>query len=399
MTYFHAYREGIIGERIKKSLDEGEITPRDAEIINEYIAEIGMKRGQLPTKNHLYTLLIVAGIRSKPFVEWTYKDFPIVINEIKNGKKRGNPDIKRNNGDGYSQNTQRDLIATLKKFFLWMNREGYTSIEKSRIEAITPPPKDSMTKTAAMLLTEAEVEQFIKACRTSRDRALFSVLYDGGFRIKELAVLNWSQVKFDENGAIVNVDDKTGKPRRVRIIWSVPYLATWRRDHEDGDNPDALVFTTWRGGDPRPLTYQNCNNLARSIARKAGISRNISLHLFRHSRITDLMKKGLSESNLKRMMWGNERTGMLATYGHLTDSDTDNALLALSGVRKAMVQESINVPVICVRCNHINPGKTRFCGGCGMELSPEAADEKRKLEEYIERRVKEQIDEIMQKKQ
>ena len=41
----------------------------------------------------------------------------------------------------------------------------------------------------------------IDACQTSRDRALIAMLYDGGFRLKELATLSWGDVKFDEIGA------------------------------------------------------------------------------------------------------------------------------------------------------------------------------------------------------
>lgn len=42
-----------------------------------------------------------------------------------------------------------------------------------------------------MLLTEEDVSTMINACSTSRDLALISVLYEGGFRIGELDNLTW----------------------------------------------------------------------------------------------------------------------------------------------------------------------------------------------------------------
>jgi len=42
------------------------------------------------------------------------------------------------------------------------------------------------------------------------DRALISVLYEGGFRIKEIGTLTWDQVSFKDNRVIINVNIKTG---------------------------------------------------------------------------------------------------------------------------------------------------------------------------------------------
>ena len=39
-----------------------------------------------------------------------------------------------------------------------------------------------------------------------------------------------------------------------------------------------------------------------TICRKAGITKNVTPHLFRHSRITHLIQEGLSERVIKKMM-------------------------------------------------------------------------------------------------
>jgi len=39
------------------------------------------------------------------------------------------------------------------------------------------------------------------------------------------------------------------------------------------------------------------------LAKRAGIERHITPHIFRHSRITHLIKENVSESVIKLMMW------------------------------------------------------------------------------------------------
>ena len=87
-----------------------------------------------------------------------------------------------------------------------------------------------MTKTAGQMLTEDEVRAMIDACQTSRDRAIIATLYEGGFRVQELGTLTWAQVKFDDYGTVVNVDEKTGAPRYIRLVTATQYLIQWKND-------------------------------------------------------------------------------------------------------------------------------------------------------------------------
>ncbi|NJD52503.1 MAG: hypothetical protein FIB07_06490 [Candidatus Methanoperedens sp.] len=64
---------------------------------------------------------------------------------------------------------------------------------------------------------------------------------ESGARISELGNLKIKHVKFDQYGAVLMVDGKTGM-RRVRIIFSSPYLATWLVNHPFRDNPEAFVW-------------------------------------------------------------------------------------------------------------------------------------------------------------
>ena len=165
-----------------------------------------------------------------------------------------------------------------------------------------------MTKLPSQLLSTEEVLTMIRNCRTSRDRALISALFEGGFRIKELGTLTWSQILFDRYGCVVNVNVKTGRPRYVRLITSAPYLAAWKSDYPLSMNEESLVFLTTQY---RPLEHAGVATQLKKIAKRAGITKHITPHIFRHSRITALLQQGFSESTIKLTMWGSLDTTML----------------------------------------------------------------------------------------
>jgi len=179
------------------------------------------------------------------------------------------------------------------------DRSGYSNLKDKDILALKRPKRDLMTKTVADILTEEEIKKMVQACESTRDRAILMLLYDGGFRIGELGKLTWGQILFDTYGAVVNVDEKTGKPRYVRLLASTPYLAKWKDDY-----PSNLTETISYCNPPKKaLSYNPVYRQIRRIAERAGIQKNVHPHIFRHTRITNLIEKGIPESVIKSMMW------------------------------------------------------------------------------------------------
>jgi integrase len=84
----------------------------------------------------------------------------------------------------------------LKTFYRWLNEEEYLSLPEKKLDKIQIPRRTSR-KTANDLLTVTEISQMMNACRTSRERAFLSTLYEGGFRIGEIGQMVWNDLKFD----------------------------------------------------------------------------------------------------------------------------------------------------------------------------------------------------------
>lgn len=281
---------------LKKAIFERRITPGDADLIKEFVMEVSAVRKITPKRIFKYHYILVNWREFiRPFKDATVTDLYSAINAIQNAKTSSG-ELR------FAQNTLADYIRFLKRFYLWMNENNYTPIDLRKIQKIKPPAFNTMTKTVEMLISEEQVRAMIEACQISRDRAIISMLYEGGFRIQELGTLRWNQVKFTDWNVTVNVNNKTGKPRFIPLIIARPYLAQWKNDYPYLITDDGYVFLT--NGRHEQLQYNGLKKQLNLIAKRAGIEKHITPHIFRHSRITHLIQQKYPESVIKLMMWG-----------------------------------------------------------------------------------------------
>ncbi len=280
---------------------------------------------------------------------------------------------------GLTQNSRRTYLSKFFRFARWCSENGNENIDVKRLSKIKIPKIDWRTRTAEGMLTPDEVQKIIQCAKTTRDKALFTILYEGGFRPIEVIRLKWGQVKFDQYGVVVNVADKTGMPRYIRLLSSREFLARWKDATPGGTGPADTVFVKIH----KPHTAIQYNlvwTILKNLVKEAGISKPVSPYLFRHSRITHMMEQEIPESVVKMQHWGNMRTGMLATYTHLTGTHIDDVLLDRAGIRKSRKRRDKNAmsPIQCPRCNYINHPSAQFCSSCGL---PTSGDQRTKEEQ------------------
>ena len=358
---FHSIRTDSAENAIKKALKDLTITTVDAAQVREFIAELrSCKNISTGRANKLAFTLMTWRRFIGPYADNTIGDLYAAIPELRNAKSRRERPFK--------QNTISDFIAILKQFYLWMIDNKYSALTESKIHKLRTPPKDTMTKVAADLLTPDEITAMMKACTRTIDRALIMMLYEGGFRIGEIGTVTWGDLTFDKYGVIANVNFKTNMPRYVRLIMSQEYLAQWRACYKPDPSGNALVFVNERG---KPLIHATINKRLKCIAKTAGIRKHITPHVFRHSRITHLIKEGVPESVIKLMMWGNISTDMFRTYAHLTGQDIDSAMLKSYGISVTDNDNSSSrlEPLQCPHCKKVNPPVSNYCFSCGQRLT------------------------------
>ena len=213
---FHGIKQDYPDRSIQKALKSEQITKLDADLIREYVADSQTSRN-IGEKRSQKIVFVLVGLRRfiGPFIENSIVDLYTGVSKIKSGKSvRGNQ---------FAPETISDYIGMLKTFYRWLNEEGYTSLPEKKLDKIQTPRRISR-KTANDLLSVAEISQMMEFCKSSRERAFLSTLYEGGFRIGEIGQMVWNDLKFDSTGVVVNVNFKTGKDRYIRLVMAREHL-------------------------------------------------------------------------------------------------------------------------------------------------------------------------------
>ena len=201
----------------------------------------------------------------------------------------------------------------------------------------------------------------VKVCRTLRDRTLISLLYDSGCRISEVLTLKVKDVTFDEYGAILIVNGKTGT-RRVRLFGtSVPFLKKWIESRRAKQGLDAFVFANPRDGNRSPMHYHQALQVVRRASSRAGIAKKVNPHLFRHTRAT-LLAEHIADAPLEIQMGWVHGSSMTRTYVHLSGKDMDRIILRAYGVEVREERDALDNPLgKCIWCGTQSPLKEKYC--------------------------------------
>jgi len=267
--------------------------------------------------------------------------------------------------------TVHNDIIEIRLFYKWLSPDNdYFDGIKSR------SPKNTLP--VDQLISPADVMQLVSGCQNQRDRALVMLLWDSAGRLSEILNLNVGGVQFDQYGAVVIVDGKTGM-RRIRLIDSVPDLQNWLNMHLCRDDPNAPLFVTTRMYEDktRRLDKRTVQNMLKTVAKRANVKKNIHPHALRHAKLTDLVKKGFSEMELRIMAGWENNSDMPAVYIHLSGADVENKILEKNGLIKESedTQAPPTKPKECPRCRTNNAPDAKYCMTCSMVLSVEMAKE------------------------
>jgi type 1 fimbriae regulatory protein FimB/type 1 fimbriae regulatory protein FimE len=155
-------------------------------------------------------------------------------------------------------------------------------------------------------LTEAEVEQLLKAADGHRDEAMILVAYRHGLRVSELVALTWAQV--DLNAGRLQVRRLKGSEDGVHPLSGreVRLLRRLRREQPVGSR---FLFTTRLGG---PFTRDGFAKLLAACAVRAGLD-GVHPHLLRHGTGFKLVNGGMDSLSLAAYL-GHRNVNNTARY-------------------------------------------------------------------------------------
>jgi len=350
-----------------------ELSSANVELVSKYDKMmISISLSKATRLRHLQTVLSLSRLLRKDWKDVTRKDVEELAFEI-----------MQRYGDSKGQETHSsfDHKKILKIFYRWFKlgsrdyNEVGDPVETKGIKLRRV--KDNLARES--LVTQEDLEKLLKACGENlRDRALIDVQSEAGTRPGEILSILLKHIKFDNYGAIIHVDGKTG-PRPVRIIKSVPSLAAWVNAHPFRDNPNApLWIKTDHRGYGQMLTYAGARMIIKRRCDMAKLPKRVWLNLFRHSEATETAKF-MTEAEMKTRHGWSRNSRMPGRYTHLVSEDVDEKILSHYGLRKE--ENSEKSPKICTICKMANSCESKLCSHCGKPLDIQTALE---LEEKSE---------------
>ena len=218
-------------------------------------------------------------------------------------------------GAGLSARSIARHITTLRNFYSFLAREG--EIQKDPTELLAAPKQWS---TLPKYLNREEVDRLLAAPDAAkpiglRDRAMLELLYATGLRVTELCRLLTGNVERD--AGVLRVTGKGNKQRLVPFGESAgeaiaAYLDRGRPTILKG-RASAYLFVTARGG---AMTRQGFWKLLAGYGKQAGIFRDLTPHVVRHSFATHLVEGGADLRSVQIML-GHADISTTQVYTHV----------------------------------------------------------------------------------
>jgi len=223
------------------------------------------------------------------------------------------------------------------------------------------------------MTTATDVHKLVRAARTARDKALIAALWESGSRIGELGNRVIEDLTKHPHGYLLAAKGKTGH-RTVLLVSSAPYLAAWLAQHPFARDPKApLWVTNERRATPRAMGYATIRFMLQRSFTAAGVTTPFNPHNFRHSRVTDVMSRGIMTDAQARPQFGwTPQSTMVGRYTHLVDTDAHNAVLKENNLLPATPAPTPLTVRTCLRCKAHNPPGTPDCLTCTLPLDERA---------------------------
>ncbi|MBO9657683.1 MAG: site-specific tyrosine recombinase XerD [Chitinophagaceae bacterium] len=217
---------------------------------------------------------------------------------------------------GMTSSSQARIISGIKAFYKYCLLENISRIDPT---VLLEAPK--LKRTLPDVLSYEEIESIIGRIDLSkpeggRNKAILETMYSCGLRVSEVVNLKISQLYLDVG--FIRVLGKGDKERLVPIGSSaINYLTIYLKHIRVHSQPkpgnEDIVFLNKRGS---KLSRVMIFLIIKDLVKKAGISKTVSPHTFRHSFATHLVEGGADLRAVQEML-GHESITTTEIYTHL----------------------------------------------------------------------------------
>ncbi|WP_299090327.1 site-specific tyrosine recombinase/integron integrase [uncultured Metabacillus sp.] len=199
-------------------------------------------------------------------------------------------------------------LSVIKTFFGWLVKEELLLRDPTlKIKA----PKKPKRLPKSLSIEELEIVR--ESCKTLRERALMEVMYSTGCRLSEIENMKKSDINIQEMNARV-----IGKGDKERVVYlSFKSLHHLRKYLKIRDDDCEYLFVTERKPH-RKMADRTIERIIDKIEARAGISKKLTPHVFRHTFATLAMENGADLADVQQLL-GHVDPATTLVYSHVSE--------------------------------------------------------------------------------
>src|SRR5580698_4751736 len=288
-------------------------------LVEDFLQFLRHERGQSDNTAKTYAALLgkfTAWAETQKLGDWKQVELKHLMAFLQHERARPLADEPKTSNKRLSGESVYLEIAALRAFYRFAENEKI--LPRNVAENLSLPKR---WKRLPKALSDAEINKLLApetpaTPHTLCDQAVLELAYASGLRLSELKNLRLEQLHLE--AGFINVIGKGNKERIVpagkkAVAALNRYLNTARPQLVTPKSP-ANVFLTKRG---TPFAAVTLWLRIKNRARRAGISRNITPHMLRHSFATHLLEHGADLRVIQELL-GHASISTTEIYTHVT---------------------------------------------------------------------------------
>ena len=291
------------------------------ELVEDFLQYLRNERGQSDNTQRTYSALLgrfVGWADKQGLRSWTVIELPHLMSFLQHEQKRPVESREDSATARLSSESLYLQIAALRAFYKYAENEKL--LPANVAENLSLPRRWQRLPKA---LTNDEIEKLLQpeAPETPSslcDRAILELAYASGLRLSELRNIRLEQLQLEAGFVLV-----IGKGNKERVVplgrkaseAMQRYLGAGRPKLVTKRSP-ANVFLTKRG---TPFSSVTLWLRVKRRARRAGIARNVTPHMLRHSFATHLLDHGADLRVIQELL-GHANISTTEIYTHVAGS-------------------------------------------------------------------------------
>jgi len=216
-----------------------------------------------------------------------------------------------------TENTLHSRINALKFYY-----EQVLKREKFFLDIPRPKKHQQLPR----VLSKEEIAALVRAIDNVKHKTMIMLGYSCGLRVSEITGLKLTDLDEDRRLLIV----RKAKGKKDRIVSLSPVMLVMLRDYRDKYKPITYLFEGQQPG--VPYSIRSLESIIQKAKSVAGIKKEGSMHMLRHSFATHLLDKGTDVVFIQKLL-GHNNLKTTLRYLHVTNKDLLNILSPIEDIK------------------------------------------------------------------